>query len=414
MTSAGFLQGTGQVRVGAGVPTRIRGGTPSVTDDPRTFFAPYAELLRGHFDTLRPPTHGETQEAYLDEHLGLLGRLCAWPARAELHDARDLVADRQDDPDLTDDSDLTDDLTDDSTAEQPGERHQVLVVYDDSANVVDACAAMMTLDRWHPHLLGSLIAALQRSVRSVAVWGPNETLDTMFCWGDQAQFWENVRFEAWQALHPDEKVDSLPRHKGQPVIPVTREELRAYVRREKIRTPGQIRRRIGRATCAAARFPLSDEQLRAVATHPSTSDVQREALTRFLDGLDELRAAEQHLLEWDDDELFTALSDQDTYMHAQIVIDTDPDPHSAVIEAYEDYERFQMHAGTSEYPSFVGSLNVTTDLEDVLLALGQLHEVLVRVCVQLRDWPQDGVTPEMRAAHRDLKPDGPQMYTSVL
>lgn len=383
------------------MPLRVRGGEPSVTDDPRAFFAPYAGLLAGHFDALRAPEADETQEQYLDAHIRKIGQLCAWPARAELHEHQTLAEGSEEN------------CYSDLKVEPRAQRTQVLIVEDDSTNVVNACDVMDTLNAWNPHLGGSVIAAFQRAVRSVHVWGPNETLGTMFCWGDEAQFWEDVRLEAWQDLHPDVKPTSLPHRKGRPVIPLTGDELRAYVRREKLPTPGQVRRRLGRATCRAARFPMTDEQLRGAATHPSTSDVQRAALTRFMDSLDEVRACEAKLRTWDDDEIFRLLTEQDMYLHAQFVIDTDPAHHSAVLEGYEDYERYQMHAGSSPYPSFVASLDVTRDLEEILLALGQLHETLVSVCLQLRDWPPGGVTPEMRAALRDLIPLGPEMYSNL-
>lgn len=384
------------------MPRAVQREAGGLLDDPKTFFAPYATLLAGHFSELRAPHPGETPARYLDEHLTRIAHVCSWPASALLHERQDLEAESQEN------------AYSDLSVEPKGERRQVLVVTDEGTEIVSVWDAMDTLNWWCPHLGGSLIAALKRASPTVYIWGPNEAVEVLCNWGDEEEYWTNVRHEAWLALNPEGKEADLPRRHGRPLYPLTRAQLRAHVRRENLLTPGRVRRKAGVATCRAAQQPLSDEQLRFVAEHPTTSDVQGAALKVFLAGLDEVRALEAALTPWHDHEMYTYFLDQDTYAHSPLVLDTDPGGRGrgrgVILESYDDYERLQMNAGTSEAPAFVGSLDVNTDLADVLILLGEVHRAVMDLVRQLADWPDGGVTSEMRAALRDLKPAGARMY----
>lgn len=380
LTPGAYLQGAARVTL-QGVPLTIQFGPDGVAHS--TSLAPYADLLEVAFPSLPAPLRGESAETYVARHVQAIGKRVRWQAHGVLNHRCTLPAGEWD---------------------GTGSPH-VLTVQDHDIDPYGIAYAMDTLNAWSPRLGGSLIAALQDATSIIGVWGPKESLEYYFMWGEEKEWWDDLRFQIWCEIKGDQESEPVPNERRNVRYPVTRAQIRTYIRENHITTPREFRRRAGQATCNAAAHPLSREQLWQVAQNPYATPVQAAALERFLTGVDELRALDARLQARVAPDGYLFLRDMDKYTHCSVFLDTEDDDNSIVAEGLNDYIEHAMNCGDEPELRYATAVELDHDLLGVLADLDRLAALHRDLCGQLSSWPTGHVTPAMRRALAHLKPE---------
>lgn len=340
------------------------------------------DLIARNFPVLEPPVRHEPREKYIARHVEAIGMNYRWNADAVIQHRSSLPQGEWD---------------------GQGSPH-VLTVRHEAIDGYGVADTMDTLNFWSPRLGGSLLAAVQDATHIIRVWGPNESLAYMFMWGEEKEWWADMLHQVWSEHRRENEPEPAPSERGHTRYPVTRAQIREYIQHNHIITPREFRRQAGRATCNAAAYPLSHEQLWQFARDPHTTPEHAAALTNFLTVLEELRGVNARLEARRDANAYLFMPDADTYPHCSVWFDPHDSRNSVVAEGFDDFMEYVMNSGDESSLNYATAVELDSDLTDVLGDLTRLAALHADLCGQLSRWPRGGVTPAMRLAVRHLRP----------
>lgn len=149
----------------------------------------------------------------------------------------------------------------------------IVRAYGPQSDTSSAAAMLEALHPLHPRLGGSLLTHIGRVTgRVFGILTPNVAWDLAlmhsFC-GSERDFWEEHRYRAAHDL-------------GKTAKQLTRAELREYIQRNEIMTPGEFKRTLGAGVFASVRRPLSLEDIRQIITAGAFPEAQRRQIEAVL------------------------------------------------------------------------------------------------------------------------------------